>query len=237
MFHKVLYSYIYNNSIRLNSVKEELLKESYFGKILYHGSKFGLNEIKIETSRNNCDFGKGFYLGEMYDSAIAFIADIPDSSVYSFKFNDKNDLKIKYFDTTLEWMLSICTYRGIINQYLDLPLIKKIKSEVDNADVIVAPIADNRMFNLMSEFADSIINADVALHTLSASNLGYQYVFKTEKALSFLHCEERYYISKPEREERLSLKGVRYANMTAKYKMALKEYSVIPNRFIEDILQ
>ena len=204
---------------------------------MYHGAKKSLNEIEIENTRNNKDFGRGFYLYDTYDSALSYIADVPDSSVYSFKFNDINDLKIKYFDTTLEWMLSISVYRGIINQYLEAPLIKKIKSEVEDADVIVSPIADNRMFNLMCDFADGVINADVALHTLSASSLGYQYVFKTEKALSFLQCEERYYISKGEREERLSIKKVRYANMTAKYKMALKEYSVIPNRFIEDILK
>ena len=134
-------------------------------------------------------------------------------------------------------MLSICAYRGIINQYLDFPLIKKIIDEVENADIIVAPIADNRMFNLMCDFSESIINADVTLNTLSASTLGYQYVFKTQKALSFLQCEERYYISKGEREERLRLKKIRYENKTAKYKIALKEYSVIPNRFIEDILK
>ena len=45
------------------------------------------------------------------------------------------------------------------------------------------------------------INADVALHSLSASKLGFQYIFKTEKALNKLIPIEKYYLCAPERDE------------------------------------
>ena len=57
-----IYAYAYNNKYRINSVKEELIKEKY-RDVLFHGSKKGLSEISISDSRENCDFGKGFYLG------------------------------------------------------------------------------------------------------------------------------------------------------------------------------
>ena len=56
------YSYIYKLGIRLNSVKEELFNEIKDKNevVLYHGSKYGINEITFDGSREDCDFGKGF---------------------------------------------------------------------------------------------------------------------------------------------------------------------------------
>lgn len=50
-----IYAYAYNNKYRINSVKEELIKEKY-RDVLFHGSKKGLSEISISDSRENCDF-------------------------------------------------------------------------------------------------------------------------------------------------------------------------------------
>ena len=55
-----LYSYIYEHKYRLNSVKEELIREKY-GSVLFHGSKYGLSDITVSGSRNSCDFGNGFW--------------------------------------------------------------------------------------------------------------------------------------------------------------------------------
>lgn len=49
-----------------------LVKEKY-GDVLFHGSKNGLSEVTISGSRDNCDFGKGFYLGEIYHQALSFL--------------------------------------------------------------------------------------------------------------------------------------------------------------------
>ena len=59
--YEKLYSYIYKSNYRLNKTKEEILKEKTH-KILFHGSKYGLDSVSISGSRNNCDFGNGFIL-------------------------------------------------------------------------------------------------------------------------------------------------------------------------------
>ena len=69
-----LYAYIYDNNYRINSVKEELIKEKY-GTVLFHGSKKGLSDITVSGSRDNCDFGNGFYLGETYNQALSFVCE------------------------------------------------------------------------------------------------------------------------------------------------------------------
>lgn len=84
-----IYSYIYKNKYRINSVKEELIKEKY-GTVLFHGSRDGLSTVTTTGSRNNCDFGNGFYLGETYNQALSFVSEKDGASVYSFRYSLEN---------------------------------------------------------------------------------------------------------------------------------------------------
>jgi len=215
------------------SIKEELLKEKY-QNVLFHGSKKGLSEITISGSRENCDFGNGFYLGETYDQALSFICEKDGSSVYSFRYSI-DDLKIKNFDCSMEWMLAICYNRRTLGEYGNNPTVNKIIKEIEESDVIIAPIADNKMFYIMAQFTDGEINADVALHSLSASSLGLQYVFKTDKAIKKLHPIEKYYVCMPEREDCRKRLIERGYEIDTKLKLAKREYKTGP--YIEELLK
>ena len=217
-----IYSSIYLDNYRLNQVKEEILKETN-ELILFHGSKEGLKEIKIDGSRLNCDFGYGFYLGESYEQALNFIVQYPKSSIYSFKIDIK-DLKVKRFQCDLEWMLAIAYYRGKNEEIKNNNKILKIIKEIEDADIIIAPIADNKMFNILSEFSLGEINMDVAIHSLSAYGLGNQYIIKTEKALNKLEFIENYYVSIPERQNASKKSLERAYQIDTKLKLAKMEY-------------
>ena len=54
-----IYNGIYDLGIRLNKIKAEIYQETTSDKniILFHGSKYGLDEITHDGSRNCCDFG------------------------------------------------------------------------------------------------------------------------------------------------------------------------------------
>lgn len=231
--YEKIYSYAYENKYRINSVKEDLIKEKY-QNVLFHGSKKGLSEITIIGARENCDFGKGFYLGETYSQALSFVCEMDKSSVYSFKYT-LEDLNIKRFQCDLEWMISICYYRGKLRDYSSNPIVDKIVTEIEMADVVIAPIADNKMFYVMAQFIDGEINADVALHSLSASKLGFQFVFKTEKSLNNLVPIEKYYISLPEREDCRKLLNDRSYEIDTKLKLAKREFRA--GLYIEEILK
>lgn len=228
-----IYSYIYNCGYTINKVKEELQKETN-KLILFHGSKKGLDEINIPGSRNNCDFGCGFYLGESYSNAVSFVCENDKSSIYSFEL-DLSDLKVLEFECSLEWMIAICYYRNSISEYVNSSFVKSIIKKIDEYDVIIAPIADNRMFYIMTLFANGDINANVALHSLSASYLGKQYVLKTNKAISKLKPIERYYLSKPERDDFIDQLENRTIEIETKLKMAKREFRDGP--FIEEVLK
>ena len=228
-----LYSYIYGQKYRINSVKEELIREKY-GMVLFHGSKYGLSDISVTGSRDNCDFGNGFYLGQTYNQALSCVCEYDKASVYSFKYS-REGMKCLEFDCSLDWMIAICYFRGTIRNYAKSERVKAVIDKVEKADVIIAPIADNKMFYVMSQFAEGEINADVALHSLSASRLGLQYILKTEKALMNLVPIERYYLSVPEREDCRKKLIERGYEIDTKLKLAKREYR--NGLYIEELLK
>ena len=221
--YEKLYSYIYKRNYRINSVKEELIKEKY-GSVLFHGSKNGLSDITVSGSRNNCDFGNGFYLGQTYNQALSFVCEY-----------DRASLECVEFDCSLDWMLAICYFRGTIKKYAESERVQKVIKKIEGADVIIAPIADNKMFYVMSQFAEGEINADAAIHSLSASRLGLQYIFKTDRALKNLIPIERYYLSAPEREDCRRALVLRGYEIDTKLKLAKREFR--SGLFIEELLK
>jgi len=228
-----LYSYIYKAKYRLNLVKEELLKEQY-DKILFHGSKHGLLEIFSNGSRGNCDFGNGFYLGENYNQALSFVAEFPDSCIYSFNFN-LNNFNVYKFNCDLEWMLAVCYFRGTLNDYSKHEKIKRIIDKIKDVDLIIAPIADNKMFYIMTQFAEGEINADVAIHSLSASKLGFQYILKTEKAINSLKPLGKYYLCKDERIDTQKELEKRGYEIDTKLKVAKREFK--NGKYIDEVFE
>ena len=228
-----IYSYIYSLGYRINKVKEDFLKETS-KSILFHGSKSGLQEIKYDGSRKNCDFGEGFYLGETYDNAACFVCENDNSSIYSFELI-LSGLNVVEFGCSLEWMLAICYYRGTIKEYNDSKMIKQIIEKVENSDVIIAPIADNRMFYIMSLFANGDINSEVAVHSLSASFMGKQFVLKTNKSLNNLKVIEKYYLCQQEKDSYIEFLNNRANEIETKIKMAKREYR--NGLYIEELLK
>ncbi len=123
---------------------------------------------------------------------------------------------------------------GIIKSFAESNMVRQVVKRIENADVVIAPIADNKMFYIMSQFAEGEINADVALHSLSASNLGLQYIIKTDKALKRCVPIEKLYLSAPERYDCKKTLIERSYEIDTKLKLAKREYK--EGLYIEELL-
>ncbi len=235
-----LYSYAYSKGIKFNNIYEQLLKENNISDknvVLFHGAKKAFSmPIDIDKySKSNNDFGKGFYLGERYEQAANYISNINNDKVYAFKLNTKN-LKFFKFNVDNSWMIAITYYRGWLKDYEDHKVVRKVLDSIKDADVIIAPIADNRMFDIINEFIENFITDEQCRHALAATNLGYQYVLKTKKAVDSITYLQEMFVCKKEKEhwidERLSLAKTGLQ----KVKMARIEYKN-KGRYIEEILK
>lgn len=234
-----LYSYAYSNKINFNNIYEQFLKEDCQKNevVLFHGAKrpFSMPINFIEHSKSNNDFGIGFYLGETFEQAANYISFLQLNRVYSFKLNLKN-LKIYKFGVDTKWMITIAYYRGWLEDYKDCDFIRNIINEIDTCDVIIAPIADNRMFDIISEYVEGTITDEQCRHALAATNLGLQYVLKTSKAANQIQLIKEMYVCKKEKEKCIENRNFLTNSGFQKVKMARIEYKG-KGKYIEEVLR
>lgn len=196
------YDFAFREGVRLNDIKAQLHKEQLgaAGLIpLFHGAKREIaGPLSLAHSRPANDFGCGFYCGESLEQSAMFVSGYPASSVYIFSFNPAG-LSSRTYRVDRDWMLSIGWFRGKLSAYAEHEKIAALREQLDGIDYLVAPIADNRMFEILNQFMDGEITDVQCQHCLSATNLGNQYVLLTERALAQTSCVERCFLSDEEK--------------------------------------
>ena len=233
-----VYTFAFAKNIKINKLKEMLWRDDLRKneKLLFHGAKSEIDgEIDIRRGRYNNDFGQGFYTGESYEQAISFVSGFDHSSVYYIRFDDKN-LKCKRYEVDQEWMMTIAYYRGALDEYSNHPIIEKLIEQSRDCDYIIAPIADNRMFQIINSFIAGELTDEQCKHCLAATNLGMQYIFISEKAVSQAKLIERCYISNNEREYYKNVRLEESKLGDNKVKLARKQYRG-KGRYIDEILE
>ena len=234
-----IYSFADKNDINLNNYYESLIKEEFRKEnqeVLFHGSKTFINfPIDISFSKLNNDFGKGFYLGESFDQAGMYISNSNSNNIYAFALSLKN-LKVFKFYVNKEWMIAIAYFRGWLNEYKNSKIITDILNNLKDVDVIIAPIADNRMFDIIKEFISGSITDLQCQHALAATNLGMQYVLKTSNAINNLKLIELMFLPRIEKEKYMNYKMEMSINSLNKVKVARIEYRG-KGQYIDEVLK
>ena len=232
------YNAIYLKKINLNKVKEELYLSlnSENVKILMHGSKTNLNgEISVTYGQSGKDFGQGFYAGESIDQAISFVSTYPTSSLYFLKLNNFLNIKKLELDISLDWLILVAYNRGRLEKYKNSNFLKKILEKAKNADLIIAPIADNSMYAIINEFLNGTITDEQCINAVSANRLGKQYVFLNDDIISQnLEILEKCYLCTNEKKEYNSKKLMENNVGKQKVIMAKRKYAG-KGKYIEEL--
>ncbi len=232
------YEYTFRKGIRLNLIKEQLYREELAEPsevLLFHGAKTKIEgPLRTDCSKRRNDFGPGFYCGESLEQSAMFVATYPSSSLYMLKFNGTG-LRGKEFGVSRDWMLMIAYFRERLGEYADSEVIRTLIKDVKGVDYIVAPIADNRMFEIIDQFIDGEITDEQCRHCLSATNLGKQYVFVTDKALRQVELLERCFLTKEEKEFYLFSRQASYEMNRDKVKVARRQYRDV-GMYIEEMM-
>lgn len=223
-----LYDLCKNNSvpvyeITLSRIKEtaESISLSSGRALLYHGSKSGI-EGKIEPkSRPQCDFGKGFYMGTDPTQALTLICDYEKSKFYMVSVN-LSDLIMIEVPANIEWAMLVAYHRGRMETIKGTPLYEKYRKMSEKKDLIIGSIANDRMFYVIDNFFIGNITDAALVGSLSALQLGKQYVAVSQKACNAVRIEVEVELSHLERlfmkevAESNRAKGVSLANNICK---------------------
>ncbi len=185
--------------------------------ILYHGSKSGIKGPIAPISRAHCDFGRGFYMGTEPYQPLTLICDFDDSKFYVISLDLRN-LQVLKVNPDMEWAMLVAYIRGKMEEAKGTSLYEYYAALAKGCDVIVGSIANDRMFYVLDNFFLGNITDKALVMSLSALQLGQQYVALTEKACKHVRIEAEIELSHLERiflkdlSESNRVKGVNLAN-------------------------
>ena len=176
--------------------------------LLYHGSKSGIEGDIAPKSRKQCDFGKGFYMGTEPSQALTLICDYESAKFYIVSISVDN-LAVLDVPADLEWAMIVAYHRGRMEKIKGTPFYSKYEEMTKDKDLVIGSIANDRMFFVIDNFFIGNITDAALINSLSALELGKQYVAVTQKGCDAVRIEKEIPISYL---EKLFMKEVSEAN-------------------------
>lgn len=152
---------------------------------LYHGSNQPIDIIDLSKGQKYKDFGQGFYATHLYQQAMYWSKRVSDRyggtpTVTEFEFDMDSaladGLNIKIFEhPDREWALFVMSNRR-----------QDGDDFVHDYDIVIGPVADDRMARLFGLYDMEIIDLDAVVAGLIYKDLNSQYFFATERALKYI---------------------------------------------------
>lgn len=150
--------------------------------ILYHGSYVEIEKPDLKYSRDNVDFGRGFYTTPIYEQAVKWCGKFKRRgnagviSKYCLDDNKLQSLKVLQFDFYSE-------------AWLDFILSCRSKKDVTDYDIVIGGVVNDKVFNTVELYFDGLIDKTEALNRLRYEKPNQQVCLRTDKALEFLSFE------------------------------------------------
>ena len=130
--------------------------------ILYHGSYLEIQTPDLVHSRDNVDFGRGFYTTPLYKQAVKWCE--------KFKRRGKSAI--------------------VSEEWLDFILKCRTGNDTTDYDIVIGGVANDKVFNTVELYFDNLIDKKEAIRRLRYEKPNLQICFRTQKALDeYLYYE------------------------------------------------
>ena len=150
--------------------------------ILYHGSYLEIDKPDLMHSRDNVDFGKGFYTTPIYEQAVKWCG--------KFRRRGQNGIISKYefdMENTKDW--NILKFDAYSEEWLDFILNCRRGKDVSDYDIVIGGVANDKVFNTVELYFEGLIDKKEALNRLRYEKPNLQICFRTSKVINALHFE------------------------------------------------
>ena len=189
---------VYDMTLKRIAEESEAIKLDTDRVLLYHGSKSGIEGPIEPKSRKQCDFGKGFYMGTDPGQALTLICDYDKSKFYIVSVSVDKLAHIEV-PADIDWAMLVAYHRGKMEKINGTPFYNKYRSMTLNKDLIIGSIANDRMFFVIDNFFVGNVTDMALINSLSALQLGKQYVAVSQKGCDAVHIEAEVELSYLER--------------------------------------
>ena len=208
---------VYDITLKKIAEESEAIKLEANRVLLYHGSKLGIEGAIEPKSRKQCDFGKGFYMGTDPGQVLTLICDYEKSKFYivSVKLDELDNIEVP---ADIDWAMLVAYNRGKMEKINGTSFYQKYRDMLLNKDLVIGSIANDRMFFVIDNFFVGNVTDKALVNSLSALQLGKQYVAVSQKGCDAVRIEAEVELSYLERmfmrevAEENRAKGISLAN-------------------------
>lgn len=154
--------------------------------IIYHGSNVTVEEPKILTPNRYLDFGAGFYTTTNFDQALNFAG-----KVTMRKKCGRSTVNIYDLDESIFEKVNVLNFESADEAWLDF--VSDNRSGIDRTagyDLICGPVANDDVYQTFILYSTGVYTKEQTIEALKIKKLYNQYVFTTDRALSFLTFKE-----------------------------------------------
>ena len=189
---------VYDMILKKITDKSKAMKLDSNRVLLYHASKSGIEGTIEPKSRKQCDFGKGFYMGTDSGQTLTLICDYEKSKFYIVSVSTEN-LALIEVPADIDWAMLVAYHRGKMEKIDGTPFYNKYRDMTQDKDLIIGNIANDRMFFVIDNFFVGNVTDMALVNSLSALQLGKQYVVISQKGCDAVRIEAEVELSYLER--------------------------------------
>lgn len=155
-------------------------------------------------------------MGTEAAQALTLICDYEGSKLYLTSV-DMRGLNTVEVPANIDWAMLVAYHRGKMEKISGTALYKKYRQMTEGKDLVIGSIANDRMFYVIDNFFIGNITDSALVGSLSALQLGKQYVAISQKGCDAVRIEQEIEIS---HLERLFIKDVAESNRARGVSMA-----------------
>lgn len=153
--------------------------------IVYHGSSVEVRNPDIYHSRDNVDFGKGFYITPIREQAckwaMRFLKRQGTGVVSTYQFNIEG-CKKKY---------KVLEFNGYTEEWLDFITNCRRLTNKSDYDIVIGGVANDKVFNTIELYFEGLIEKKEAIKRLRYEKPNLQICIRNHKIMdNYLHFIE-----------------------------------------------
>ena len=150
--------------------------------ILYHGSYMKSEQPDLKHSRDNVDFGRGFYVTPIYEQAVKWCG--------KFKRRGMEGVVSKYYFAEEKIQdLKVLRFNSYSEEWLDFILACRRGEDATEYDIVIGGVANDKVFNTVELFFEGLIDKREAIRRLCYEEANLQVCLRSERALASLVFE------------------------------------------------
>jgi hypothetical protein len=173
--------------------------------IIYHGSKRIIEQPLAHGSNPHNDYGSAFYMTRDLESAKSWACKNDSLGIVNkYSIDDRSLANLKVLDLTDKNLFSVLNWLAILMHFrtLDTPFVrtnkltlewlKRYYIDINDYDVVIGFRADDSYFRFPIRFVSNDLSYEDLEGVFLSGDLGVQYAFVSERAVSCLRFVEAF---------------------------------------------